>query len=442
MERWRPVAILLAIGFLVSCFSGCIGAEKEKMIEEKPSAIDTNDGSTFYKPHVVVAVIDDGINPYHEVFRRPNLTMHPSQYIPSFPKDAVALNLTFGSDLSESSTDAEIWKNVTRHVLYWIPGTNIMAYSINDNTLLVPTGPDVDDYPIGPGEHGTACAFCVSSGNPDVSLLMVECGMSKLEEAISWTINQSWVDVISISSAVLTGLNTPQIGWENVSKLTKSAVDCGKIIVAAGGNRIMPSIGNDCSGPPWIISVGGANKNASGEVGISAKLCDVVANYSTIIPDAYSTNGYTLAGGTSLSAPLVAGIISKIILELRKNVNYCENIEDGFLIKSDNFSISNIMIRDALNKTAAYWNTTDYNPLGSMNPEDPLFAMDTCLPIIPIAPFLQMGWGYIGPEIVNDAVDIILGKKQYEPSIEKQLAEPYMNAIYELRKQFWENYPG
>jgi subtilisin family serine protease len=446
--KFLPNPIKIAsLSIVCLIFTGCltsIAPDHNVQIQDYKIQIKDNQliATSTFRPHVVVAVIDDGINPYHEVFRRPNLTMPPSEYIPNFPKDAKVLNLTLGNNFwADYGNDANILENTTRNTLYWIPGTNIMAYSINDNTILVPSGPDSDDFPIMPGTHGTGCAYCILVGNPDVSLLIVECGMSKLEEAISWTINQSWVDVISISSGVLGGLNTPQVGWENVSKLTKCAVERGKIVIAAGGNRIVPSLGNDCSGPPWIISVGGVNEESNGEVTIAAKSCDVVAGFRMRVPAVQSINNYTNMSGTSLSAPLIAGVVSKIVFELRKTDSYCGNINDGFMIKTDNLSINNLMIRDALNKTAVYWNTTDYNPTGNVNSAD-LSDLGTCLPILPVATFLQMGWGYVGPEIVDDAIELLLGQKQYEPSLEKQLAEPYMKQIYEIRKSFWDSYDG
>ena len=49
------------------------------------------------KSHVVIAVVDTGINPYHVAYRRSEYTVHPSNYIEGFPKDAPALGLSFGA---------------------------------------------------------------------------------------------------------------------------------------------------------------------------------------------------------------------------------------------------------------------------------------------------------------------------------------------------------
>jgi hypothetical protein len=84
-------------------------------------------------PTAVVALIDRGINPYHEAFRddSPLAHVHPSTYIEGFPEDAEALNLTLEADSYAAALEAdrEVWANVSDGELYWIPGTRIVARS-------------------------------------------------------------------------------------------------------------------------------------------------------------------------------------------------------------------------------------------------------------------------------------------------------------------------
>src|SRR5688572_1791255 len=78
----------------------------------------------------VVAVVDTGINPYHVQFRDPlpRFLQHPSTYIPNFPPDAEALNLTFDAEDYNAAVlaDCAEWAKVERGEMYWVPGTRIV----------------------------------------------------------------------------------------------------------------------------------------------------------------------------------------------------------------------------------------------------------------------------------------------------------------------------
>jgi hypothetical protein len=97
------------------------------------------------KSHVVIAVVDTGINPYHVAYRRPEYTIHPSRYIEGFPQDTPAIGLSFGAGdyaAARAADDGPAWSQVAERKLYWIPGTNIIgAYSVSD---YVPSEPPAD----------------------------------------------------------------------------------------------------------------------------------------------------------------------------------------------------------------------------------------------------------------------------------------------------------
>ena len=90
-------------------------------------------------PRVVIAHIDSGINPYHEVFRdRSKLAYtHPSKYIPGYPRDAQALRLTLHAKSFDAAfkADRKIWDRLLQQweegelneKVFWIPGTRIIA---------------------------------------------------------------------------------------------------------------------------------------------------------------------------------------------------------------------------------------------------------------------------------------------------------------------------
>ena len=80
----------------------------------------------------VVAFVDTGINPYHQVFRddSPRAYQHPSTYIPGYPADAIALDVTLSlTDWAKAvRADCEsVWKTIVPNQLYWFPGTKIVG---------------------------------------------------------------------------------------------------------------------------------------------------------------------------------------------------------------------------------------------------------------------------------------------------------------------------
>ncbi|HVE74873.1 MAG TPA: hypothetical protein VNA30_07310, partial [Mycobacteriales bacterium] len=68
-------------------------------------------------PSGVVAVIDSGINPYHQVFRDPSpaAQRHPSTRFPGYPTGAQALRLTLGGSSYDDAVAADcerVWKKL------------------------------------------------------------------------------------------------------------------------------------------------------------------------------------------------------------------------------------------------------------------------------------------------------------------------------------------
>jgi hypothetical protein len=450
IRLFSVVAILLLV-------SGCIYAPSDKDTTTLHQDTKEKNGppSKTLKPHVVVALIDSGLNPYHILHRRANLTEHPSTFVPNYPKEAVPINITFdgkyhGTLPTAETTDA-CWKEVKHGVLYYIPSTNIIgAISFELGHVAVPLlEEECETSVIDETYHGAGTAGIIAQICPDAFIVMVQCG--DFRKSIEWAANQSWIDVISISQIYYGDSNVSKVDLptsKDVCTSISTARANGKLIIAGAGNRPYPSYLLLPAGHPDVISVGGAVNETKGEATIASKMPDFVSQFvSDRVATCDSADGYEAASGTSLSAPYASATVSFIILKLREALNDTGQHKKFGLVYGNASSyyfsdgmLTNLELRDVLNKSAIYWNITDYGVLGNINPDDLLFVLAISAPILP-APFLQMGWGYIGPEIVNDTVDILLGKKQYEPSLEKQLAEPYMNAIYELRKQFWTNWP-
>jgi len=411
-----------------------------------------------YKPHVVVAVLDSGINVYHEVFRRWNTT-HPSRYIEGFPEDAPAINLTFGKDWQDNyEKDKEIWESLEKKKLYWFPHTNIIGISFGQSTWYGREEPG--DIILDDNGHGTFASSVIAEINPNATILMVEVGGNKLKEALLWAVNQSWIDIIDIEFGVWYKPRLffwTTVWWKGLEEITKRGVKNGKIIVTAAGNRpwINPWL-SYISGPPWVLCIGGAEDYCHGISVSAAKGADYLSSFTQVTAYFQSTSDCFPTSGTSLSVPTVAGTISSIILKIRQELNYTHGIENGTLIDlpEKGIKITNLDVRNAINHTAVYWNTSDWSlydwifkwpyrnatfpPTGEPFPlwfKLLLRKSTLTLPANPFAPWLQMGWSFVNESIVNITVDILLGGKEMPEKPEE--AVKYMQYIYNLRLSIW-----
>ncbi|MEA2054774.1 MAG: hypothetical protein U9O96_06705 [Candidatus Thermoplasmatota archaeon] len=337
MDKMKKLMKMIAIPMvilLLSASSMTNIACNVKINHQLQQSIDEVVLQTNFKPHVVVAMIDSGINVYHEIFRREDMVQHPSTYIGGFPEDAEAINLTFGDDWeSNYENDKEIWENLEEKKLYWFPHTNIIGISFGQSTWYgreEPGDPILDDV-----GHGTSTSSIIEKINPNVTILMVETGGNKLKEALSWTVNRSWIDIIVPEFGVWYRprmLFWTTIWWSGFQEISKRGVKNGKIIVTAAGNRpwIIPEL-SYISGPPWVISVGGAEGYCHGIDLSTAKSADYVSTFTRKIAFHFNTSTYWVGSGTSLSIPTVAGTLSSIILKIREELNelYLWNKEWG-----------------------------------------------------------------------------------------------------------------
>lgn len=275
----------------------------------------------------VIAVVDTGINPYHEDFRNPAYTAHPSTYLSGYPADAEALNLTLDVDYdtARATDDGPVWSAVEQEKLYWIPGTKIVgAYSVGeppgDTSLRVGDHPRrhvIDDH-----SHGTGVAS-VSTGYghgscPGCLLVAIEATPAGVE----WAARQPWIDVISNSYALLGYL---PFGEDAVA--SRAAFQAGKSVLYASGNGytemgMLPdrnlSVTASGSGPSWVITVGAAsprNDNAHSWHGVPVDVISYGSRYPAAAHD--SIDGGQVFSGTSSATPITAGVEGALLLAAR-----------------------------------------------------------------------------------------------------------------------------
>lgn len=303
------------------------------------------------EPFVVIALVDTGINPYHQDFRAPDFVHHPSGYIEGYPKEAKKFDLSLGLADSKGYEEARKaddtgWALTKAGELQWFPGTRIIGgISMGAGQAVEPWSERkiLDDQGHGTGVASVAAGRFFGS-NPNALIVAVE---SLGESSLKWATGQKWIDIVSNS-------------WGNRANLplgdpsmTKTAAERGQSIVFSSGNgatntnssSVFPAggpVGDPCkcktpdsdvsatdpwSGPSWQLTVGAAspiNGQAhwwhSVPVDVSSfgsKWRAAGAFGTEIAPDEENIQTRDF-GGTSCAAPITSGALSRIILEARR----------------------------------------------------------------------------------------------------------------------------
>ena len=299
------------------------------------------------RSHVVIAVVDTGINPYHVAYRRPEYAVHPSTYIEGFPADTPALGLSLGQTdyvTARGADDGPVWSQVAEKRLYWIPGTNIVgAYSVADYEGTPPGGlparPIVDDDGHGTGTTSVAAGGGLSSlrapfgSNPEALIVILE-GLG--DEGVKWASEQPWIDFISGSygdpASIPCNDQVDDMGvWcGREYRYTAPFVlrDSRTACFSAGNGLTRTGVLADrysslrpTSGPSWVITVGAVSPRNEQDYGWHSVPVDV-SSYGLHWPAAepFSTAGEQSFGGTSNATPVTCGVFSKALLEARKRL--------------------------------------------------------------------------------------------------------------------------
>ncbi|MDQ3964464.1 MAG: S8 family serine peptidase [Actinomycetota bacterium] len=320
------------------------------------------------KPFVVIALVDTGINPYHEDFRAPEFVHHPSKYIEGYPNDANTFKLALdvadkkGYDAARKSDDVD-WVGVKRSTLNWFPGTRIIggiSFGAGGDVCSGPPSgglPVVDEpcenpYPdrvvIDDNGHGTGTASVAAGqffgSNPNALIVAVE---ALGETSLNWATDQKWIDIVSNSWGTVA--NLPLFGDPS---MTKDATERGQAIVFSAGNgasntnssRFWPplpgedpckcktpdsdqSVMDAWSGPSWQLTVGAISPINGQDHWWHSYPVDVssfgskwraAGAFGTKIAadeDNIQTRDF---GGTSCAAPITSGVLSRVILEARE----------------------------------------------------------------------------------------------------------------------------
>jgi subtilisin family serine protease len=383
----------------------------------------------------VVAVIDNGVDPYHVDFAAPARTTSPRGYLAGYPAGATALRLHLheSSFAAARERDAPTWRGLRPNHLYWVPGTKIVGVihipahgvgdRLNDQHVRVSTDSSAS-YPVLDGsDHGTAAAS-VAVGNRHGSCaacLLVVIAADDTSDAVRWAAHQPWIDVLSNSYGGPLGVpiggrvrGTATTG--DIDAATREAAAAGEVVVFASGNGVSgtgPYTGSSpdggstlyspYAGPPWVLAIGAADP-ATGQPESWHDVPVDAISYGVSWPAAQpaTLDGEAAFEGTSCAAPIAAGVVAATLGRVRSALGRAEGRHGDQLVRAagarpstgplHDGSLTRQELQDAVLHAARPASLG-----GQAADSEPLL--------------LRAGWGVLDGRTVSAAADLVLGRR-------------------------------
>jgi hypothetical protein len=412
---------------------GSVGAQVDvPHLPDDHQTVETGDPAPDARPHVVVGVPDGGVNPYHEQFRRPDLTEHPCTYIPDYPSCAIpALNLTLDAPDIETALeeDADLWDSVEPGQWYWIPKTSFVAVACEpDETdqCILSTGQGANS------EHGTQAASSIVAENPDALLaykhggpgldMFLNRGLPVDLYGVSWAHDYTPRPLPGAACGALTE-------HERVGLYVKSTADFSTY----------PSLADCWDGGPNVVAVEGgtadprtATLHSPTNPDLASYLCRPVADAQSMTQRESSGCGGNSGLGSSdahLGGPTAAGAISKVLQAVREETGYTGHLEDGVVDPAydDGEGLTVSELREAVNRTASYEPEAQYDVDASWV---------GLQPINPAVPWVHWGWGFYDGWVANATIDHLLDANPDHPA--KPLAvQAYMETQHNVQDTYF-----
>ena len=218
----------------------------------------------------------------------------------------------------------------------------------------------------------------------------------------------------------------PVPGIEDATRV--AVVENGKIHTGAADNTPSPAIQDSTAGPPWSIGISGyAEEDDDQKETMSGSYPDIAADWTQELPIHDDIDGYHTTSGTSFATPRTAGILSLVLTSLR---DYSGDMgagafgdREGLLVNGTNLSITNDDIRDTLNLSAWYPSFSTWNPSSGT------------LPISPVAPCTQVGWGVVNMSNANPMILHLIGDSLMPQRQSDVVA--CMGANQAIREAYW-----
>ncbi|MGB1697013.1 MAG: S8/S53 family peptidase [Thermoplasmatota archaeon] len=398
----------IALSFILLAFAGCLSDSDP---DPTPGVDETPDGTEF-QGRVVVAVIDSGVNVYHDFYQTGlSLTDEELAQLSNDGTPARRIQLTqTGAYPERVQADAEIWAGIQPGELVYFDGTNVLGISHNPDAH-----PVLDD-----GSHGTGTTTSVLNANPDALIVLVEgVGSSAGEQ---WAATTPWVDILSESYGLYCGQPVLElVPGDSTAKNNKIANSNGKLVVGAADNTPCPANNDGTAGPPWVVGVAGDHPGTESDCRepISGNFPDFTADFTQTLSSAGTINENRTMSGTSFATPTTAGVFSAVLQNVRTAWGHEGGITDGAMaIGPEGERFTQADLRDAVNRTARYFE----------------FSLNCEEPVPPVAPWVSQGWGHVGPEIIPEATAQALGLESFQKDAQ---ATQYMELQYTYRQTAW-----
>lgn len=403
VATWAVVSLVLVSSVLVGCIDNN-DVDDVEFVDEK-----------VRNAYSIVAPIDTGINVYHNHFIL-------NETLPNWMLESLGVTMwcnitTEGTWQERYEADRETcWDVITSSDIVYFPGTRIIATTPDDGTEI----PILDDPADG---HGTAVTGAVLDANPDAIIFFVE-GFS--DAAVLAAANQPLVDIITTSFGPIGSIPVP--GIEDSTRV--AVVENKKIHTGAADNTPSPAVQDPTAGPPWSIGVSGyAEEEDDQKETMSGSYPDIAADWTQMLPNHDDIDGYHETSGTSFATPRTAGILSKVLTMLRENsgdlLSGASEERNGLLVNGTNLSVSNDDIRDALNLSAWYPSASSWDPTSGT------------LPISPVAPCTQVGWGVVNLSNIQPLFNHLAGIDSMPQRPADVVA--CMEANQAMREAYWGN---
>lgn len=432
-------------------------------------------GFNSTRPFVVIAVVDTGINPYHQEFaaegypdHRVDLGAHPSTYVEEYPREADALELSLGAPSYDDALAADegTWEGVEEGRLYWIPGTKIIGAYDDGGGIQSDPHNVLDEH--GHGTKSAGVAAGNTTGSCDRCLIVAVEGTGGL----SWALAQPWIDLVTNSWGNLANAGVPTAGiatvdpfgifGERAAKNTHAAVGRGQTTLFAAGNGLVnafatpeTTLTSPYTGPDWVMTVGAIWRHADEEgncgcpddesiILASGKPVDVSSYALGEIPapTAESVDGYDDHSGTSAATPITAGVMGDVLHHAREQVGdrtggtrddaVAEGrpsgtglLADGVLTRAE---LEDVVKRTAEHTTSRWIGIYPVSPPTVFAPDDALWTQ-----------WAAEGWGVVLPRTGERAKAVLDGEA---PLPERSMDEAMAEHDRTLREALWGPSPG
>lgn len=425
------LAVPVALGVLPSALAAPTNPKAAKGAQASGQTVTTSpDAAAPADSRVVVAVVDSGINPYHDFFQRERSSVTPEVLAEFGIGAAQTFTLTrTGDPAADFAADkSRVWDTIKRGQPYWFTGTNIIATSFDL------TGRPI--LPNAPGDtHGVGVTSSVLGANPEAVIAFVE-GINDDSETFAFT--HPAVDVITTSYGLPGSL---PLGF-HLENSFQGVVGLGKLHTGAADNSPALSPFDGTSGPWWALGIAGFQEGTTeGRQLISGNVVDFVGDFTQTLPycDLCQSGGERSVSGTSFATPTSAGVVSKVLLEARRAAGHTGGIVTADveqpLMVAGTAPMTNWELRRALEEAA-------YTPLASEFKPGGGSSDLTSAPVVDRAAWAQTGWGALTPDPKRGVVDQALahlGVRGEATRTKSGETCAFNTTQFELRKAYWDN---